>query len=262
MWRFIKKAFAVITTFFNTSYVISLECVSMNNQKCKARPKIINVNNNEPVFYPYSIKVNKCSGSCSNINDPYAKLCDPDIIKNINVKVSNLMSRINETRQIIWHKTCKCICRLTSALCNSRQIWNKDKCTCECKEDLVNKMVCDRGCNWNPSKCACECDKSCGISQCLDYKNCVCRNSLVDKLVEECSNVIDGNTIYNETLTVTSSNDCSSCTPYIVLFTEFLSISIIISGTFVYFHWYKNKKLDLKKDITDLEYSKAETLIY
>ena len=103
----------------------------MSNQECKTRPKIIDVNNNEQVFYPYSIKVNKCSGSCSNINDPYAKLCVPDIIKNINVKVFNLMSRINETRQIIWHETCKCVCRLTSAVCNSRQVWNEDKCRCE-----------------------------------------------------------------------------------------------------------------------------------
>ena len=107
-------------TFFNLSYVDSLKCILMNNQECKTRPKIINANNNEPVLYPYSIKVNKCSGSCSNINDPYAKLCVPDIIKNINVKVFNLMSRINETRQIIWHKTCKCICGLTSAVFNSR----------------------------------------------------------------------------------------------------------------------------------------------
>ena len=203
MRRFLKKAFAMITTFFNLSYVNSLECISMNNQGCKARPKIIDVTNNEPVFYPYSIKVNKCSGGCSNINDPYAKLCDSDIIKNINVKVFNLMSRINETRQIIWHETCKCICRLTSAVCNSRQIWNKDKCRCECKEDLINKIVRDKGYIWNPSNCACKCDKSCGIGQYLDYKNCVCRNSLVDKLVEKCTNVIDGNTIYNKTLTVT-----------------------------------------------------------
>ena len=119
-------------------------------------------------------------------------------------------------------------------------------------------MVCDKGYIWNPSNC----DKSCGIGQYLDYKNCICRNSLVDKLVEKCTNVLDGDTIYNETLTVTSSNDCSSCTPYIVLFTVFLSISVIISSAFVYFHLYKNKKLDLKKDVSDLEYSKAETLIY
>ena len=116
----------------------------MSNQECKTRPKIINVNNNELVFYPYRIKVNKCSGSCNNINDPYAKLCVPDIVKNINVKVFKLMSRINETRQIIWHETCKCVCRLTSVVCNTRQIWNKDKCRCECKQDLIDKMVCDK----------------------------------------------------------------------------------------------------------------------
>ena len=75
-----------MTTFFNLSYANSLECISMNNQECKARPKIINVNNREPVFYPYSIKVNKCRGCCSNINNPYAKLYVPCIIKNINVK--------------------------------------------------------------------------------------------------------------------------------------------------------------------------------
>ena len=139
--------------------VNSLECASMNNQQCKARPKIIDINNNEPVFYPYSIKVNKCSGNCNNINDPYAKLCIPDVIKKISVKVFNLMSRINETRQILWHETCKCACRLSVAICNSKQIWNDDKCRCECREDLVDKMVCDKGFSWNPSNCECECDK-------------------------------------------------------------------------------------------------------
>ena len=86
---------------FSTSIVNSLECVSMNNQECKIRQEIINVNTNEPVFYPFSIKVNKCHGSCNSINDPYPKLCVPDVVKNINVKVFNLMSRINETRHII-----------------------------------------------------------------------------------------------------------------------------------------------------------------
>ena len=45
----------------------------MNNQECKIRTKILYINNNEPSFYPYSIKVHKCSGSCNNINNPYAK---------------------------------------------------------------------------------------------------------------------------------------------------------------------------------------------
>ena len=119
-------------------------------------------------------------------------------------------------------------------------------------------MVCDKGHIWNPSNCACECDKSCGIGQYLDYKSYVCRNILVDKLVEECTNVTDGDRIYNKTLTVTSPNDCASCTPYVVLFAVFLSMSVIISSAFVYFHWYKNKQLDLKKDVPDVEYSKMK----
>ena len=190
----------LVINFFNALKVNSLECVSMINQKCMSKPKIIDVNNNEPVFYPYSIKVNKCSGSCNNIHDSYAKLCVPDIIKNMNVKVFNLMSRINETRQIISHETCECVCKFTSAICNNKQIWNEDKCRCECKEDLINKLVCNKGYIWNPSNCACECDKSCDIGQYLDYNNSVCRTSLIDKLVEEWTNVIDGDTIYNENI--------------------------------------------------------------
>ena len=72
----------------------------MSNQGYKVRPEIVNVNSNEPVFLPFSIKTSKCSGSCNNINDPFAKLCVPDVAKNINIKVFNLMSRINETRHI------------------------------------------------------------------------------------------------------------------------------------------------------------------
>ena len=63
----------------------------MTNQECKVRTEIVNVNSNEPVFYPFSIKTSKCSGSCNNINDPCAKICVLDVVKNLNVKVFNLM---------------------------------------------------------------------------------------------------------------------------------------------------------------------------
>ena len=66
-----------------------LKCVSINNQEYKVRSKIINEpnepNSNEPLFYPDSVKIDKCSGSCNNINDPHAKLCVPHVTKNINV---------------------------------------------------------------------------------------------------------------------------------------------------------------------------------
>ena len=69
----------------------------MNNQECRTRRKIINISNNDPMFYLFSIKLNKYSGSCNNINDPYAKLCVLDTVENINVKVFNLMSLSNQT---------------------------------------------------------------------------------------------------------------------------------------------------------------------
>ena len=110
IFEFIKKYFFTAMIFFNfdLSDVNSLECVSMNNQECKIRPEIIDINTNELLFYLYSITINKCKGSCNTINDPYAKICVPDNIKNTNVKVFNLMSRTNETRHKKWHKTCKC----------------------------------------------------------------------------------------------------------------------------------------------------------
>ena len=79
----------------------------MNNQECIIRQQLINTNSNEPSFYPYSIKVNRYKASCNNIKDLYTKLCVPDVAKNINVKVFNLVSRINETRYIEQHQTCR-----------------------------------------------------------------------------------------------------------------------------------------------------------
>ena len=72
----------------------------MKNQECKVRPEIVNVNRNEPIFYPFSIKISKFSGTCNNIDDPYAKWCIPDVIKNINIKVFNLMSRTKKKRHV------------------------------------------------------------------------------------------------------------------------------------------------------------------
>ena len=85
---FIKKAF--FTGLLVLSSVILLnatprKCISINSQECSVRPEIVNFNSDEPVFYPFSIKTSKCSSSCNNINDSYAAMCVPEVIKNINV---------------------------------------------------------------------------------------------------------------------------------------------------------------------------------
>ena len=119
MFGFIKSCFFTGLPFLSTlTSVNSLSCTSMNNQECKVRPEIVNPKRDEPVFFPFNFKTSKCSGSCNNINKPYAKLCVPDVVKNLNVKVFNLMSRTNETRHIEWYETCRCKRRLDASVNN------------------------------------------------------------------------------------------------------------------------------------------------
>ena len=96
VWICKKKIFSAMV-FFSCSLgsaplsATPLKCISMTNQEYKVRPEIFNVNSDELVFYPFSIKTSKCGSSCNNINDPYLKMCVPDVAKNLNVKVFNLM---------------------------------------------------------------------------------------------------------------------------------------------------------------------------
>ena len=83
----------------------------------------------------------------------------------------------------------KCECRLDPSVCNNKQRWNNDKRRCECKE-LIDEGVCDKGYAWNPSNCGCECNKSCDVGEYLGYEKCKCRKRLVDKLVEECTEIL------------------------------------------------------------------------
>ena len=88
MFALIKKVFHIGSLFLSSLIsTINSYCISMNNQVCKVRPEIVNANTNEPVFYPFSIKTSKCSGSCNNINDPYVKIFVPDAVKDLKDRV-------------------------------------------------------------------------------------------------------------------------------------------------------------------------------
>ena len=170
-------------------------------------------------------------------------MCVPDVVKNFNIKVFNLMPRTNETRHIKWHETYTCKCRFDASVCNNKQRWNEDKSRCECKE-FLDKGVCNKEFIWNPVNCECECDKSCDIGEHLDYSNCKCRKRLVDKLVEECTKNIDE-------VKITSKNEHenkrSSFTLYIVLFSIFFTISIGIATYFVYYKYKSRNKENVSK---------------
>ena len=112
------------------------------------------------------------------------------------------------------------------------------------KECVIKDLF---GINLFTSDCGCECDKLCDIGEYLDYKYCKCRKRLVDKLVKECSENIDGNEmIYSDPLNAIPFNDygkiCNSCTVYIVLLVIFFIVSISISSVFIYFHWYLKRR--------------------
>ena len=157
MFGFVKQA---VLRLSNVGELLAKKCVFMSNQLRQPRSTIFDTNSNEPLYYPFS--VNKCSGSCNDIDNPYAQFCVPDAVKNINVKVFNLMSRINETSFLFWHDLCECKCILNGDICNSKQRWNNDKCRCECVK-LSNYCSYNDGFIWNPCTCNCECNKSRGV---------------------------------------------------------------------------------------------------
>ena len=124
--------FIVVTGFIGLNILNPLKCVSMSNKEFKVRPVIMNNNSDKPSFYPYSILVNKSSGSCNNSNNPCAKLCVQYVFKNKNIKVFNLMPITKKTSHISWHEICICKCRLDACVCNDKQSWNNDKWRSEC----------------------------------------------------------------------------------------------------------------------------------
>ena len=116
------KIISLLISLFGIIKTKALECVSVVNQKCMPRPKILDVNEGvgEALFYPYNVQVSKCSGSCNTLDNPMAKLCIPNVIKGVNMQVYNFFMRLNETRNVLWHERCKYVCKLNSSVCNNK----------------------------------------------------------------------------------------------------------------------------------------------
>ena len=223
--------------------------MSVVNQKCMPRPKILDVNEGigEALLYPYKILVNKCSGSCNTLDNPMSKICVPKIIKNVNMQVYNFLMRLNETRNVLWHESCKCVCKLSASVCKNKQTWNDDTCRCDCNEDSAGKISCAKGYMWNPSTCECQCDKWCKQGQYLDHKNCVCKNKLIGRLIEECTSVIN-QTMINNKYNITNINT------YLILFIAFLIGFIVFFIGFIYY--CRRSNFDRKK-LKDFLYPKT-----
>ena len=154
--------------------------------------------------------------------------------------------RLNETRNVLWHESCKCVYKLNSSVCNNKQIWNDDTCRCDCNEDFAGIISCAKGYMWNPSTCECQCDKWCKQGQYLDHKNCVCKNKLIGRVIEECTSVI------NETMINNNKDNITNIDTYLILFIVFLI-------GFIYYCRCSNSD---RKKLKDFIYPKVKTSIY
>ena len=259
----------LIISLFNILKVRALECMSVVNQKCMPRPKILDVNEGvgEVLFYPYNVLVNKCSGSCNTFGNHMAKLCVPNVIERVNMQVYNFLMMLNETRNVLWHESWKCVCKLNSSVCNKKLIWNGDTCRCDCNEDFTGIINCTKGYTWNPSTCECQCDTWCKPGQYLDHKNCICKNKLIGRVIEECSSVIN-ETMINNKHNITNNNNNNNSNnnnnnnnnnTYLILFIVSLIGFIVFLIGFIYY--YRRSNAD-KKKLRDFIYPKVKTSIY
>ena len=152
-----------------------------------------------------------CLGNISKVfSFPYSRVCVPDTVKKVTVKIFDLMILKNKTKQRIFHESCKCICRLDPIVCNNKRKWNKDKRTCEC---LVNKKCGNKF--WNPNSCKCE------------YR--------AAQLTQECKEIIDNKTVLiKETKTISIKENkiisIKNCKPFVASSILFLSVSVIVRG--------------------------------
>ena len=242
------KIISSLISLFGIIKTKALECVSVVNQKCMPRPKILDVSEGvgEALFYPYNVLVNKCSGSYNTLDNPMTQLCVPNGIKRVNMQVYNFLIMLNETRNLLWHESCRYICKLNSSVCNNKQIWNDDTCRCDCNEDFTDIISCDKGYTWNPSTCECQCDTWCKPGQYLDHKNCICKNKLIGRVIEECTSVI------NETM-INNKDNITNINTYLILFIVFLIGFIVFLIGFIYYCYRNNAN---KRKLRDFIYPK------
>ena len=160
-----------------------------------------------------------------------------NVIKRVNMQVYNFLMRLNETRNAIWHESCKCLCKLNSSVCNNKQIWNDDTCRCDCNEDFTDIISCDKGYTWNPSTCECQCDTW-------------CKHKLIDRVIEECTSVINETMINNNKDNTTNNNNT-----YLILFIIFLIGFIVFLIGFIYYYYRNNAN---KRKLRDLIYPKVK----
>ena len=142
MFRLIKKIFiGLLTGLVNASN--DTKCVSLSNKKMRDSTCLINLHPNkhsqEFHYYPFTVKLDWCVGSCNTLNDLSNKVCVPNKTEDLNISLLNKIRGINESKKLTKHKSCECKCQFDGTKSHSNQWWNNNKCHCECKKHICEK---------------------------------------------------------------------------------------------------------------------------
>ena len=121
------------------------ECVSLSHQKCMIQPTLINLHPNEYSqefhYCPFAVKLDRCVRSCNTLNDLSNEVCVPNKTEDLNLRVFNMITLINESKTLTKHISCKCKCKFDGRKSNSSHWWNNNKCRYEFKNIIYVKRL-------------------------------------------------------------------------------------------------------------------------
>ena len=117
--------------------------VSINDQPRIVRPVLIYLNPNEFLYYLFIISLDRCDGIGNTVEDSFGRMCVPNKVEDVNLKVFNMIKGISESKSLLKHISYKSRCELDDGKCNSKQKWTNDKCQCEYKKNIgyVKKIM-------------------------------------------------------------------------------------------------------------------------
>ena len=116
--RRIKKEFIGLLNFDRS---LATKCVSLNNEQCMTKPALTDLNTVKFNYYLLMISLDKCNRSCNNVDDLFPKICILSKRKGVNVKIFNMITRLNEAKAVVKHLSCDFKCKFDSTVCNTNQ---------------------------------------------------------------------------------------------------------------------------------------------
>ena len=131
MLRIIEKMFIVVlSSIVNASN--HTKFILLSNRKRRIQPTLINLHSNEYSqefhYHSFTVKLDRCVGSCNTFNDLSNKVCVPNKAEDLNLSLFNMITGINESKTLTKHISCEYKCKFDGTKCNSNQWWNNDKC--------------------------------------------------------------------------------------------------------------------------------------